>query len=115
MNTDRLYYRRKIAGLCPECGAEIDDKKFKLCSGCRKIGRLLYKIKRSEQTTEEREAFNKKRREYLWAKHEQGICIDCGAPSPVHWRCDACSKMAIDRYKKKTSTLRDKAKEVARE
>lgn len=107
MNTDRLYYRRKIAGLCPECGAEIDDKKFKLCSGCRKIGRLLYKIKRSEQTTEEREAFNKKRREYMWAKHEQGICIDCGAPSPVHWRCDACSKRIIDRYRKKRSGIED--------
>lgn len=47
MNTDRLYYRRKSAGLCPECGAEIDDKKFKLCSGCRKIARLLYKIKKA--------------------------------------------------------------------
>lgn len=111
MNTDRLYYRRKSAGLCPECGAEIDDKKFKLCSGCRKIARFLYKIKKSSQTQEDREAFNKKRREYLWAKHEQGICIDCGAPSPIHWRCDACNKRLREKYQQEADMLRDAMKE----
>lgn len=107
MNTDRLYNKRKSAGLCPKCGAEIDDKKFKLCSGCRKIARFLYKIKKGSQTQEEREAYNKKHLDKVRALHAKGLCVDCGAPSPEHWRCDACSKRAIDRRRGKKGSVVD--------
>ena len=111
MNTDRLYYKRKIAGLCPECGAEIDDKKFKLCSGCRKIARLLYKIKKSSQTQEEREAYNKKRLDKVHALRAKGLCVDCGAPSPEHWRCDACNKRLREKYQQEADMLREAMEE----
>lgn len=30
-----LWDKRSAAGLCPKCGGEIDDKKYKQCSACR--------------------------------------------------------------------------------
>lgn len=30
----KLYAARAAAGLCTRCGGVVDDKKFKLCSGC---------------------------------------------------------------------------------
>ena len=41
----RITKQRRKEGLCPECGKERKDKKYKLCENCRRKGREYYKIK----------------------------------------------------------------------
>lgn len=111
MPTKQEYHKRLEAGLCPKCGGDREDKRFKTCEICRKIDRVVQRVKLMRRTPEQREEYNKKRREALQAKHEQGICIDCGAPSPVHWRCDACNKRLREKYQQEADMLRDAMEE----
>lgn len=90
----KLYPSRAAAGCCPRCGGVVDDKKFKICSLCRAYQRQYYRKSMEKQTPEERAAYNARHCEAtnrLYARRrQQGLCITCGAVSPVHWQCEVC-------------------------
>ena len=111
MPTKQEYHRRLEAGLCPKCGSERENKRFKTCELCRKIDRIQQRVKLMKRTPEQREEYNRKRREYLRAKREQGICIDCGAQTTDHWRCEACSEKIRERYQREADMLREAMEE----
>lgn len=87
------YKRLKDAGLCPCCGGKRDGKTV-CCSMCLAFRKEYYRKHSAEQTPEERAYANKKKREHTNARNafrrQQGLCIRCGAVSPIHWLCSVC-------------------------
>ena len=94
------YKRLKDAGLCPLCGGARDGKTV-CCSKCLAYQREYYKKYSAQQTAEERDYANNKKRERTNARNasrrQQGLCIRCGAVSPVHWLCSVCYKKNKER------------------
>ena len=95
MSSKYLYYQRKKNGLCPRCGAEVDEKKYTLCSTCRKYTRMwqakVYLNETEEQRTERVERMRKNTRENYLKRRAEGLCATCGKPSPEHWQCEDCT------------------------
>lgn len=90
----RLYQSREALGLCPLCGKSREDEKYKLCESCRRYHRGYYKAMIEKQTPEEHREFNarkgKTQRARAYKRRAQGLCVQCGAVSPVHWLCETC-------------------------
>ena len=89
-----LYRKRKAAGLCPMCGCERDNSKRAICSKCLAYQRNYYTTRRENQTPEQRDAENERKRIVTYAskikRRQQGLCVSCGAVSPIHWLCEVC-------------------------
>ena len=92
----KLYRSRKAAGLCPMCGKERDDQEKAICSKCRAYHREKYHQTMERITPAKKKALliRKSRNQYqrTLKRREQGLCVRCGAESPDHWLCEACSE-----------------------
>lgn len=71
--SQRVYYRRKVAGLCVHCGKSIPWRGTTMCGPCWRAKRA------SEDRTDPDRIKRRERRRELWHKRrEQGLCVDCG-------------------------------------
>lgn len=99
------YERRKAAGLCPACGGPRDRDGI-VCAACIKVQQVKDKERREAMTDEERAYFNHKKlirtRERNAERRENGLCIQCAAPSPDRWRCKKCREKLYE-YKRKNA------------
>lgn len=117
MTPTELYRSRKAAGLCPVCGGEREDKKRSLCDKCRAYYRSYYGSMREKQTPEERQRFNDAKavssRNLVRRRRQQGLCVQCGAVSPVHWLCETCytNRKEKERVAFEADMLREAMKE----
>lgn len=88
------YAELKKKGLCPMCGGKREDKAYVLCVMCRKYGRASYYRKLSKMSPEELSETYEHRRETVKklkaSRRAQGLCVQCGAVSPIHWLCEVC-------------------------
>lgn len=90
----RLYHKRRDAGLCPRCGKERDEKGRTICSICRDKTNKRVRENKANRTPEQvfrdkiRRSHNQNK--YNHMRRQQGLCVACGAVSPLHWRCDVC-------------------------
>jgi hypothetical protein len=97
----RLYRKRRAAGLCPLCGKKRDEAGKTTCSICREKRNARVRANREKKTPEE--AFQDKvqharnQRKYNYLRRLQGLCVVCGAVSPIHWFCEVCH----DKYRAK--------------
>lgn len=90
----RRYHERKDQGLCPLCGCARDIEGGNICSRCLAFRRRDYANRRAKQTMEKRIADNERIAKCTRARQrryrEQGLCGQCGRPSPDHWLCERC-------------------------
>lgn len=105
MSINKCYHRRLEKGLCPTCGSEREDEKFKMCAKCRAFERVRYTVKKDSRTDEEKKAFNEKRRiiqkERYRMLRSQGKCARCAGPSPDHWLCEECTIKAREQQQRR--------------
>ena len=90
----RVYRKRKAMGLCPVCGGERDDKHRSLCNNCLIYRRENYAKRCETQTPEEKKRVRLQKAQTQYARNQklrqQGLCVRCGAVSPLHWLCEVC-------------------------
>lgn len=74
--TQRVYHRRKAAGLCVRCGKAPPWGGASTCGPCTRKYRKL--AASADPDGEKRRA----RRRSLWQRRrEQGLCVECGKPA----------------------------------
>lgn len=78
------------AGMCTRCGKTWAEPGRKYCRAC------LAKHAAETNTPENREKANLRRAE----RRAAGLCIDCGAPTEGHQRCERCLEMRRDSTRK---------------
>ena len=81
-----LFLKRKVDGLCPQCGLKPPEYKKVRCAECLQQNSL-----RSNRTRR--------------VNREQGVCTDCGSrhPAPDHKTCGRC----LDLRKAKTAARKN--------
>ena len=101
--TARLRNGRRALGLCPTCGNEIDDKRWKTCSTCRAKNRQYS----TGNTAEWRKAHRAQIQEYgkrrYRERRDSGICVYCGKAPAREGKimCQYCADLVYMQYKKR--------------
>lgn len=89
-----LYWTRKLAGLCVDCGAGLtDDDTGVRCVECR-AAQVLRQIAYSRKPTV-RKRTRRNERNLHQRRVEQGLCVDCGLKlheRGAHTRCAGCRR-----------------------
>lgn len=94
MTPTEIYQNRKAAGLCPFCGGKRENPRKSLCEKCLAYHRAYYRSRRERMTKDEKQQENARKlvstKRLKASRRAQGLCVQCGAPSPVHWLCEVC-------------------------
>lgn len=100
----RLYWRRKMAGLCTRCGKAPPWGGRILCAECQR--KEAKWIASTDPDGEERRAKVRARAARL---RSQGLCVDCTRPVvPGRTRCENCLKSKREYMRRKTEKQREK-------
>ena len=83
----------KSHGICPQCGVNDIFENEGVCPECKAKNANRYEKKKEYYIT----YINDRRKE----RRANGLCADCGKPSPDKYRCPECAAKAYKRSKKK--------------